>query len=303
MAGGKPKLPLNNLSPAKRNELVENNINLVWKYVHKIVKQNEYKEDAFQEGCLGLIRASRLYREDRDSKFITFAAFEIQCSIRDYLYNNRIIRIPDSQRGFINQYQTKLNEMEMKQCGLSGAEIDKIQKDCEVSYETAAAFQNTVSLDTPLNGNEMGETFDSLLDTIKDSANDYNNIELEELVQFCKDYIETAKNLDEEMQSLVELELENCFETALRGLKPIKCNPNDKPATKVETFIAKLIRVHPEWDYTKYEEDTPEYKAVHKLADNKRCNANSHWKEMQRGLAQALIRYGFVEPGQFARAK
>lgn len=300
MAGKRQKLELNDLSQAERNALVENHINLVWKYVHRIVKQAEYKEDAFQEGCLGLIRASQLYRPDRNAEFITFAAFEIQCAIRDYLYNNRIIRIPDSQRTSLNQYQTKLRQAEVSQGSLSGKEAEELKTKCSVSFDTAQAAKNIVSLDTPLNGSDMDETFDSLLDTIKDNNNGYADIELEELIQFCRDFVETAKDLSEDVQKLVNIELETCMESALGGLKPIKCKPHDEPSNQIETFISRMLALYPEWDFRNCEKNSPEYKEKYLLADRLRCKVNSRWQDIKKELQSALLTYGLVEKGQFA---
>lgn len=149
------KLEENNLSLAERQKLVEDNLKLVWYYVHRICNIPDQKEDCFQEGCKGLLRAAKYYDESRERTFSAFAAFEIQCSIRDYLFSNRLIRVPDVQRTQLTAYYRKINTLSNDQVELTSDILWETAKEFGLTDEVASIVINgTVSLQSSVSSSE-----------------------------------------------------------------------------------------------------------------------------------------------------
>ena len=116
-----------------KNDLVENNINLVHYIVHKFGNlPKDVYEEYFQEGCYWLILASERFDESKGFKFSTFAA--------NYIYNG------------IRRYK--------RDCGnsFSGLKISRTIKD-NISKINIAASCNSLDL-------ESKEDLDLILDSL-----------------------------------------------------------------------------------------------------------------------------------------
>lgn len=68
-----------------RNDLVVKNADLVHKYIHKYYPDYEDNDDVISQGYLGLVKASRKYRNDHKAPFRSFARRYIQGEIDEYL--------------------------------------------------------------------------------------------------------------------------------------------------------------------------------------------------------------------------
>ena len=65
------------------NKLIEENIKLVGfitiKYFKKFIEDNPFlKDDIYQEGCLGLVKAAKRFDSSKGFKFSTYATFYIK---------------------------------------------------------------------------------------------------------------------------------------------------------------------------------------------------------------------------------
>lgn len=82
-------------------------------YIHKIaMKYAGYAdiEDLMQEAYFGLYEAVKRYEDTHETKFMTYAGFWIQQSIRRYIENNNSsIRIPVHLQGLMYQYHKIIN--------------------------------------------------------------------------------------------------------------------------------------------------------------------------------------------------
>ena len=67
----------------EQRKLVEDNIGLVWKVIHRYFKKYVGDEDVYQTGCLGLIKAVAVYTTD-DIAFSTYAMNSIRYTILNY---------------------------------------------------------------------------------------------------------------------------------------------------------------------------------------------------------------------------
>ncbi|MFL2128764.1 RNA polymerase sigma factor RpoD/SigA [Ruoffia sp. FAM 26255] len=159
------------------DNLVEANINLVWKVVDRYegaATQSFDSDDMFQHGMMGLIKAAEKFDLSKETQFSTYAVYWIRQSItRAIMDFSRTIRIPVHMRERINKMRRVKGQLKsyLKREPLAeeiGAEMDLLTSEV---YEIILLSQNEVSLDTPI-----GSEQDSFLgDFIKDDSNDLPN--------------------------------------------------------------------------------------------------------------------------------
>lgn len=272
----------NNLTPEERNKLVADNHKLVWYYVHKLVAQEQLKEDAFQEGCLGLIRAAHLYTPERDAKFSVFAAFEIQCSIRDYLFYNRDIKLPDAQRKGITAYYRKINALENEEIELTPSMLYDTAKEFGLTDDVAERV-TTPSLS--FQSEVYGATGDSALyleDMIASEAGNADecleNMYSESLVKFV---IELFESMPEAKNPEVMKVVRTYFAETMR-----KAMGKEDCLTMLETVRSLKPELAVLESDTKEEADTKR-----RLVDNLYCNASSFWVKRRKEMRDAIMDY------------
>lgn len=81
---------------AARDALTEENIGLVWSVVHRFEGRKAEKEDLFQIGSIGLLKAIDKFDESYGVCFSTYAVPMIAGEIRRYLRDNTMIRVSRS---------------------------------------------------------------------------------------------------------------------------------------------------------------------------------------------------------------
>lgn len=240
------KLPDNNLTIEERQKLVEDNINLARYFAHKLCKDQQLIDDCIQEGTLGLMRAARLYDEDRPSSFANFAAFEIQCAIRDFLYRYRTIRLPDDERSKINKYQTRVRQMEVENIEITPDVLVETAEEIGLSKDVHNHLLNPVSSlnakalisdsDAPT---EVGEL---IADTLTEDP--IESMAYAELVEFISDFIQNANIADEKTKRIVISQMESFIAKAMGE------DPNN-----LESFTSLVAKEYPELDLKSKEFD------------------------------------------------
>ena len=203
------------------DNLVEANINLVWKVVDRYegaATQSFDSDDMFQHGMMGLIKAAEKFDLSKETQFSTYAVYWIRQSItRAIMDFSRTIRIPVHMRERINKMRRVKGQLKsyLKREPLAeeiGAEMDLLTSKV---YEIILLSQNEVSLDTP-----VGSEQDSFLgDFIKDDSNDLPNEKVmknslkEEISDVLNKYTEREREIinkrfglqDQEEKTLEEL--------------------------------------------------------------------------------------------------
>lgn len=275
------KIPENTLSHDERNKLVEDNLALVWHFVHKICKDEALKEDCFQSGCIGLIRASRLYDASRNSKFSVFAAFEIQCSIRDFLFYNKDIRLPDTQRSGITAYYKKINSLNSEEVEITPSVLYDTAKEFGLTPEVSERLANpSVSMQSTLGGKDDSEAA-YVEDMIASNSNPEDCLE----PMYLKDLIDTIMDTQISLLSNKNPEQDEMLVEYLKEFI--------KKSIGFENYLSMqdIIRKHyPE--FVIYEDDSEEVKKnKRKLLDNKYCSFSAKWVKQKKQIASILKSY------------
>lgn len=143
---------------SNKNELLgrlwENNRNFVYKLALRYAAYAEI-DDLMQEGYLGLCAAAERYDPERGFLFMSYADEWIQCYIRKYVKNNKMIHIPEYLQADLRRYKSytasylqehgKLPEVEniCRELGISPNRFSKLVEQVKM----AAAVE---SLDLPV---------------------------------------------------------------------------------------------------------------------------------------------------------
>ena len=154
-----------------RNQIVEENIGLVWNIVKRFNGRGYDQEDIFQIGCIGLIKAIDNFDMGYNVRFSTYAVPMIIGEIRRYLRDNNIVRVSRSIRDLA--YKTmQVRERITKETGKEPG-IEEIAKELEVTPEEVAcsldAIQDPVSLQEPVYNDGADSIY--VMDQVKDAKN------------------------------------------------------------------------------------------------------------------------------------
>lgn len=180
-----------------REELVEGNLKLVLSILKKFYQVNENKDDLFQIGCVGLLKAIDNFNPDYGVKFSTYCVPMILGEIRRYVRDNSSIRVSRSLKDLAYK-SNKVKEDLTISLGRIPTE-EEIAKVLNVSeFEIIDALESRkepISIFEPIY-NDGGDTI-YLYDQIEDKK---NKIEIE-----TKLSLENAiKNLEDREQYILD---------------------------------------------------------------------------------------------------
>jgi RNA polymerase sigma factor (sigma-70 family) len=99
-------------------KVVESNIKLVVKIASKYTLQDDEFVEIINVGCLGLMRAIKKYDPSKGTKFSTYAAMWIKSSIRNFMLQSNLLKLPVSMRSKKNK-----NDYSNKPCVVFLSEI------------------------------------------------------------------------------------------------------------------------------------------------------------------------------------
>ena len=107
-----------------RDQLVEENIGLVWNIVKRFSGRGYEKEDIFQIGCIGLIKAIDHFDTSFQVKFSTYAVPMITGQIKRFLRDDGMIKVSRTLKE--NGWKISKAEEELRQQYGRSASIDEI---------------------------------------------------------------------------------------------------------------------------------------------------------------------------------
>ena len=154
-----------------REKYIKGNLRLVLSVIQRFYHSNEYADDLFQVGCVGLMKAIDNFDVTLDVKFSTYAVPMIIGEVRRYLRDNNSIRVSRSLRD-IAYKAIYTRETYMKQY-LKEPTVTEIAQEIGIEKEMIVyaldAIQNPVSLFEPVY-TEGGDTL-YVMDQISDTKN------------------------------------------------------------------------------------------------------------------------------------
>ncbi|MCX4306438.1 MAG: sigma-70 family RNA polymerase sigma factor [Acetatifactor sp.] len=161
-------------------------------------------EDLQQTAYIGLAEAVKHYDSGRGFKFVTYAGHWIKQSIRQYLTESGLVRIPPNMKALIFRYKRLLSAYEADHAGLLPKDED-IRRKLHITEKQLADIKKYVfsdrikSLDRPLDeesGNTMLDYMESPEDVIESIINDIYRQEMREDVQEAMNIALTQQEQD-----------------------------------------------------------------------------------------------------------
>lgn len=300
------KIPENSLTSKEREELIVNNLDLVHLFANRICKDRRMYEDCFQEGCKGLIRASRLYtpiKNGKPVKFNTFAAFEIQCAIRDYIYNNTTVRVVDSNRQAINAYNTKVRELQIKGVDVTSSIQEAIAKDVGLKKEALFFITNPISsLNSCISSD--GDDSNELGDYISYECEEDNaekKLELEEMTEYIRTYFSNIEDKDEEVPKIIiefiEYQISQCI-----NLDKVKSqNADISRMTESELYSFLKPKTFKDIVYSHYPSYLPDKDDTKEEIERKKReflplydHCNNKFNALRKQLKKLMVANGYI---------
>lgn len=150
-------------------EIINTTSNLIYHIINKYFKGYE-KEDLYQVGVIGVIKAYNNYKEDKSTKFSTYAYKYIYGEIYSYINNNKTLKLSKE----INTLYNKINKAK-------DILSQKLMKEPN-TYELSLFLEIEESIIT----NILNSTNISSIDEIINTSD--NNLTLSDIISDKKDY-------------------------------------------------------------------------------------------------------------------
>ncbi|KYD13218.1 RNA polymerase sporulation sigma factor SigG [Caldibacillus debilis] len=154
-----------------REKLVNGNLRLVLSVIQRFSNRDEFVDDLFQVGCIGLIKSIDNFDLSQEVKFSTYAVPMIIGEIRRYLRDNHPIRVSRSLRD-IAYKSLQIREKLMSETAKEPTAED-IGRELGIRHEDVVfaldAIQDPVSLFEPIY-NDGGDPI-YVMDQISDEKN------------------------------------------------------------------------------------------------------------------------------------
>lgn len=116
-----------------REKVVLENTGLIWSVVKRFANRGYEREDLFQIGCIGLIKAVDRFDLEFDVAFSTYAVPLIMGEIRRFLRDDGIIKVSRSIKE--NQYKILKNKEEFEKKNNREPSLEELTKLCQLSME------------------------------------------------------------------------------------------------------------------------------------------------------------------------
>ncbi len=187
-----------NKSEEAMNKIVVNNSGLIWSIVNRFLGRGYSKEELYQIGCIGLIKAVQRFDTSFEVKISTFAVPYIMGEIKRFLRDDGPIKISRS----IKKLGAKIREVQREYLIKNGKDIkiSEIAQILNVSTEDiAVAIDATKPIDSIDEYAYEGEEKESKISKISNNKDDVgdliNKITIKKLI----------KELDSREQQIIVL--------------------------------------------------------------------------------------------------
>lgn len=168
------------------SKIVQSNSGLIWSIVNRFTNRGHTKEDIYQIGCIGLIKAIKRFDTSFNVKITTYSVPYIIGEIKRFIRDDGPIKISRS----IKELSYKINEAQRQSINEKGEELtilelaEKLNVEKEDVIVALEANRKLESIDEALYDEESGgESKISRIITDKDESNNIlNKICVKELI-------------------------------------------------------------------------------------------------------------------------
>lgn len=154
------------------DEIINENVGLVWNVVKRFANRGYELEDLFQIGCIGFVKAIRKFDLSFETQLSTYAVSMIIGEIRRFLRDDGMIKVSRS----LKETAGKIKEIKLQEKN-ENLTIEYIAEKLELDKEDVLmALDATLlieSLDKPIGDERDGKTIG---EGIKDKVNEYDKL-------------------------------------------------------------------------------------------------------------------------------
>ena len=183
-------LEAQNNSRDAMNLLVEKNSGLVWSIVKRFMNRGYEKEDLYQIGCIGLIKAIRKFDTSFNTQFSTYAVPLIMGEIRRFLRDDGLVKVSRSLKETAGKIRIAIDFFFAKKgVETTVAELSERLKISEDEIIMALETMHpTESLNAIVNENDKNPIYliDKLCADVDSSNKEFEKIVLKQLVSELK---------------------------------------------------------------------------------------------------------------------
>ena len=157
--------------------LVEENQGLIWNIAKRFLGRGYEKEDIYQIGCMGFIKAIRRFDTDFEVKLSTYAVPYILGEIKKFLRDDGPVKVSRS----LKELNVKINELQKEYANkgkeLSLIEISNILKTSKEEIVLAIESSRQIeSLENAKYSSSKNEKDLTVIDTLSDNKDEANLI-------------------------------------------------------------------------------------------------------------------------------
>ena len=142
------------------NKIINDNVGLVWNIVKRFLNRGYEKEDLFQIGCLGFVKAIKRFNLEYNNKLSTYAVTMIIGEIKRFLRDDGMVKVSRN----LKEIATKVRELQEYNIKKYGIEItlEEVSKTLKISKEdiiiALEATSYVDSLDKTISGEKDDDT-------------------------------------------------------------------------------------------------------------------------------------------------
>lgn len=154
------------------DEIINENVGLVWNVVKRFANRGYELEDLFQIGCIGFVKAIRKFDLSFETQLSTYAVSMIIGEIRRFLRDDGMIKVSRS----LKEIAGKIKEIKLQERN-ENLTIEYIAEKLELDKEDVLMALDSTSLieslDKPIGDETDGKTIG---EGIKDKVNEYDKL-------------------------------------------------------------------------------------------------------------------------------
>ncbi|MBO5179598.1 MAG: SigB/SigF/SigG family RNA polymerase sigma factor [Clostridia bacterium] len=163
-----------NGSKEAMSTLIQNNVGLVWNVVKRFSNRGYEKEDLFQIGCIGLVKAIRRFDSEFETQLSTYAVPMIIGEIRRFIRDDGPIKVSRSLKELA--YKIEVLQSENVKNGKEQFSIQELSEIFEVSKEEIVLSLESQEYIESLDRKLYDDDETTVADKILANKNEYDNV-------------------------------------------------------------------------------------------------------------------------------
>lgn len=214
-----------------REQVLIENTGLIWSVVKRFINRGVEKEDLYQLGCIGMIKAIDRFDTQIGVAFSTYAVPMIAGEIRRFLRDDGTIKVSRTIKENQSKIMAEIERQKLK--GNYEPSIEEIAKNTDLSGEDIAMAMNVPAYVDSIYKETTDGKDSTLLDFIADQSNEEEKVLDRMLVK------QMLQDLDEPYQKLI---IDRFYRNKTQSEIATEMGLTQVQVSRLEKKILSLIR-------------------------------------------------------------